>query len=258
MKKNETSNSIIPLSTIKDIASHVIINEHTLVVFDIDHTLLRPKSFFGTHLWVDLIFKALQKKHHYSFKQVNEMVNYALTHLNIDVEAVEEEMTIFVKNLHQQNIPAFALTGRPFSTHQRTLRELGIIGLDFTRTSPAHSATSATTLNSIPYHKGVLFSRSSVTESKGKILLHFLRTIDYQPEKIVFIDDYDVYVNSVHTETKAQKIPSFAFHYTYGNPHTPTAEQTEEHALELFYAAFPQFKPHAAAIESTNAKASST
>ena len=107
-----------------------------------------------------------------------------------------------------------ALTARSLDVADRTVAQLGQVGISFVKavvaegdlTLPAGPGVKTETR----FHQGVLFANGN---DKGKVLLAFLALAGVKPAKIVFVDDKKKNVDKVDRALTDAKIPNVEFRY---------------------------------------------
>lgn len=106
------------------------------------------------------------------------------------------------------------------SLEDRRFAELARVGIDFSKTfsgiptlSFPDIHTGRPGVNPL-YKKGIIFTCG---QDKGAVLLSFLSTVRYRPERVVFVDDVMSNILSVQAMCMLLKIPYLGFHYTGAN-----------------------------------------
>jgi hypothetical protein len=170
------------------------IDERTLVIFDIDNTLIRQNQMIGTHQWGDYMrnraieqgltpddAKALQ---HRVFGEVQPYVS---------VVPVEKSVVSLLRNLQKKGIPHFALTARPFHIADVTLRQIQILNHSFAKNFPEQIDPHALGKH---LREGVIFSGEV---PKGELLKRIVANSIAKPTKIIFFDDRRYNLESIET-----------------------------------------------------------
>ena len=188
------------------------VTQGSIVVFDLDNTVLEAKQTLGT----DQFFSYLVKKAEEAGLRGQEAKDLALLQAALiqprsTVRLVEESTLGFLKSLHEKNVTVFALTARPFAWAEGTLNQLASLQVDFTKTAPRIPIESNRNLKELNYQGGVIFLQPG--QDKGNTLLKFLKVSRQNPEKIIFIDDKLHNVESVDTALRAAGIENVEFRY---------------------------------------------
>lgn len=210
-------------------------DENTLIVFDMDDTLIAPKENMFYLLFrdtkdfdisdIDFVKELLRKteeiassKHDPNY--FNKMT--AAVFSKTDFVPVEEATIEIVKKLQNRNVKVIALsssnTGKFFeieSMQRWRLSNLNQVGLDFSNSFNI----SEIVFKEIPpqfglyppvYYKGILCAAGN---PKGKILSEFLGHIRWKPRKIIFFDD--AYSQSKSVEKEMKKLGLAVQSYLY-------------------------------------------
>ncbi len=221
-------------------------NQNTLVVFDMDDTLIEQSDMvfqtrFFKHPEVQKLRQELKKHTAQLSDPVKAHELVATTRLlKNSWHLVEKKSLPIIKKLQEHNIRVIALTAVPTGSFGiiRNMQEwrfaqLKNLGLDFSTsfttqeivfnelapftgllTSPAYP----TKHKKYPmYYKGIICSRP---HPKGTVLATFLKHIDWTPKKVLFFDDTPKHVKSV---TQAMKNLGIACSgYVYKGASVPT------------------------------------
>jgi hypothetical protein len=206
----------------------------TLVVFDMDHTLMVPTeqlfnllfmsisdfdpsdhAFIQTLITKNKNLVAARKGFSYQVKLVSAIL--AKTHFI----PVEQNTTTLVKELQARGIKVIALTssntgrfGSIESMQQWRLNNLHQIGLDFS----ASFAEQEITFTNLPaefgfpaiFYHGIL---CAALNPKGKVLAAFLDKINWKPANIIFFDDSKQQSESIAAQMKKRGIPTTSYWY---------------------------------------------
>ena len=184
----------------------------SVVVFDLDNTVLEARQTLGT----DQFFSYLVKKAEEAGLRGQDAKDLALLQTTeiqpiSPVRLVEESTLGFLRSLQERNVTVFALTARPFAWAQGTLNQLASLQIDFSKTAPRIPKDTNRAPKELSYQGGVIFLRPG--EDKGNVLVKFLSVSKQSSEKIVFIDDKLHNVESVDTALNAAEIENIEFRY---------------------------------------------
>jgi len=185
---------ILETETLADI--HGYLEEKTLVIFDIDNTLIAPIGILGSDQWAwarvkELKAKGLSEKE--AFHQTME--EWRQLHANMKMQTLEKDTAALVQNLQALNYPLIALTTRTPEDASLTRRELVQVGIDLKRTAIADGPLELALQEKAAFIDGILFI--SLENAKGDALKEFLHQTAYLPAKIIFIDDKLSHIKSV-------------------------------------------------------------
>lgn len=201
------------------------LDAHSLVLFDVDHTLIQPKDAILRKPAEALAQKYIQAiLGNPVFAPPNKYAEgYLLSKalLQMQFELVDAKTPSLIKKLHQKGIKTIALTAAntgPFgvisSMENWRIQQLRKLGIDFSSAFPRFPLLTFEQYkknHSLPLFKdGVLFS---INTTKGAILTEFLKKIDWVPRRVVFIDDRLEYIQSVDLALQKMGIQFLGLHY---------------------------------------------
>ena len=156
----------------------------TLVVFDIDNTLIRQNHMIGTHQWGDYISEravrsgvATDEAKQIQYRAFAEVQPYA------QVVPVEEGVKNILSSLSQKNIKHFALTARAAQLKDITKTQIKILNHSFAESFPAQKDQN---ILEGYLDDGIIFSGST---PKGELLKKIIENSTTQITHIIFIDD---------------------------------------------------------------------
>ncbi|MCK4651213.1 DUF2608 domain-containing protein [Candidatus Babeliales bacterium] len=185
--------------SLKDIYKYV--DSDSVVVFDIDHTVIENTIDFDT--WLPQKIKELQQQ------GLNEKdaVLYSLSmyytfqpFINFYPIGGSKEV---IADLQSKKIPVIALTNRSIPASQVTLEQMKKIDIDFSTTSLFDKDLNLAITHSGKFSEGIIFSGAN---DKGRMLVAFFDAIKYVPKKVIFIDDKLKYVKAVEREIEKRGI----------------------------------------------------
>jgi len=191
------------------------VQPNSLVLLDIDDTLLLPVQTLGTDIW----FIDRLKEHQFSGLSKSEALDKtlaqweAIRHLT-KVKIVEPGTEEIVAQLQAQKIPVFGLSTQGLALATRTLMQLLSLGIDLTKTCPCDKDVYFMNGQGVLYRNGLLFTSGT---PKGKALRTFFELIGYKPQHIVFINDKKAHLLDVESEVEAMGIPFTGLRYSYGD-----------------------------------------
>lgn len=200
--------AIVEIKQMKEIATGL--SKNALVVFDIDNTILQSTQTLGSVQWADWNEKELIKKG-IGADEANTQSSNEWVRINLKggQETVESVTPNIIANLQARGVKVLALTARPPSIAMKTVRDLPRFGLNFAKSWPGARFTSP--FPGAAYTSGVLFAGQK--NSKGAVLLEFLRQNNHRPSGVRFVDDKMKYVLSVEQAMQSAGIPYLGFRY---------------------------------------------
>jgi FMN phosphatase YigB (HAD superfamily) len=199
---------IIESKKIIDVLNHI--DDKTLVVFDIDNTLIDTVQNFGGYAWSCHVTKRFQDKGFdfpvalmKSYNILAQMIEF------VDFKGIEPETSGVIKKLRERNILSMALTARMHSMSKNTNHALLQAGIDFFETAIHDQKIQFNP--TAAYERGVLYTGPKLR--KGECLVLFFEKIGYVPEKVFFVDDSQHHVEDVHETLQSKNIPVTCLRY---------------------------------------------
>lgn len=154
----------------------------TLVVFDVDDTLLHAKQMLGSSVWFDESMKRQTTPE--GIQQTIEL--WEAVQSVTDVEPMEPNTAEEVATLQKTGATVMAMTARGWNLWASTNRQFKTIGVDFTRAAPTLVLFSLQNIPSSSYGRGILFTCGG---HKGRALKEFLRQTQLTPVRVIYIND---------------------------------------------------------------------
>ncbi|MDB5037222.1 MAG: putative rane protein [Bacteriovoracaceae bacterium] len=187
------------------------IDSQTLIVSDLDETLIEPVEDFGHSPWYKYLSKKLIAEG-YDKKSALNLLNHVWSRLqfDIDVNPIEPEAPRLLKKVEKKAYRILGLTARALWISERTeqqLRKAKLKWKPFLRTQNAwnHHLNEAVGLRG-----GILFAGN---ESKGEVLVKFLSDQKFKPGQIIFVDDLWKHTLSVRDALDSVGIKNQCFKY---------------------------------------------
>ncbi len=201
-------------------------DRNSLVLFDVDYTLLLPKDAIlrpcGRTLKAKLVKEILENPVLVPVGKYTDGFLRSQAILQAKSELVDPSVLVLLQRLKRNGVPTIALTlveagrlGAIASMADWRLREMKELGLVFDWSFPEVGYTEFAKepgRSTAPAYKGgILFS---ARHSKGPIFKAFLEKAKWKPNKVVFIDDNRPFLQSVEAAAADLGIPFIGFHYT--------------------------------------------
>ena len=187
-------------------------DQDTLVIFDIDNTLARPKNELGSDEWFCYL---VDQKVAQGYDKTSAM--YAVlplcyyAHFNLPLVLTDPTIPALLKNLTTRGIYSMGLTSRGPFLAERTYEQLINIDINFLMPSIATEEIVLLLQNPALYKYAIIFSNNN---DKGDTLLLFFDTIDYHPSSIIFVDDKMSHVQSVEKAAISRNINYIGIRYS--------------------------------------------
>lgn len=191
-----------------DMCSHLSnIDEHTLIIFDIDNTLMRPTTYFGSDEW----FFYLEKKMN-SLKEAEKIWNES--QYKIIPKAVDSKVPSLIKELQNKGMKTLGLTARTADISDITEQHLEKIGIELNKSTfdTLEWKVEGSLLNSPDspeFINGIIYTGE--TNIKGKVFEIFFNEVLRQKkvEKILYFDDKEKHIKSMSEASKRLNLKFF-------------------------------------------------
>lgn len=200
-------------ATISELASYIQmdlsqLDQDTLVIFDIDNTLLRQDSMIGTHQWGDYIRERAIRRG-VDTKAASELQHKLFGELqpHLNTVPVENKILEILKILTDKKIPHFALTARGAVIQDVTVKQVQSLNHNFAQSFPTQKDLSL--LNGY-LREGIIFSGST---PKGELLKVILENSVHKPTKVIFVDDRGYNLESVEASLKDYPVELTSYRY---------------------------------------------
>jgi FMN phosphatase YigB (HAD superfamily) len=208
------ANPIIETDRIEDLLQHI--DKNTLVVFDLDNTLIEPHQTLGSDQWFVYHFEktkeSLGKENRHAL--IKAVDDYEAVHRRSDVRLIDPHIHTVFKYIKNQDIKILGLTSRGARLRESTIRQLQSVGLSFD--APWNDHDYHYPLEKAKHggnaHGGIVLTAGA---HKGECLLEYLDHLDYKPTRVVFIDDRAEHLSKVKSSLESRQIPFMGIRYTY-------------------------------------------
>jgi hypothetical protein len=198
---------IVEIKSMKEVIPYI--NSRTLIVFDIDNTILEPVQTLGTDqafgYWVEQEVKKGKPK---DVAVVETFKKAMLVAPVSEVRAVERKTPEFIAALQSSGLPVVALTARPGNWVRGTLKQLASLNVSFKHSAPRLPKAR---YQHADYADGVLFLAHP--SNKGDALVEYVRATGIEPTRILFIDDKVNNVESVEKSLNETSYEHASFRY---------------------------------------------
>jgi hypothetical protein len=196
------------------------VKPNTLVLLDIDDTLLIPTQTLGTDAW--FIYRT--KQHEKSGLTYQDALEKAIAEWeairNItDIQIVEEGTDQIIDTLQKKNIAVMGLTTQGLALATRTIQQLQSLTINLSRTAPSQQDQYFMNENGVLYRHGILFTSGT---PKGKAFLKLIDILGCQPQHIVFINDKAKHLSDVEEGVEARGIDFVGLRYSFSDQRVAT------------------------------------
>lgn len=199
---------IVESNKIVDLLDYV--DEETLVLLDIDNTLIESMQHVGSVAWFSYMLDKLENTGLDTKEAINRIYPVWLElQYAVQVRTVEKDTASVVKQLHNQGIKTMGLTARGFDLGKRTVEQLNSVEIFIENNTIYHKKVELDTLSG--FVDGILFMNPE--GDKGERLFQFLDKINFSLKKVVFVDDSPFFIDGVKSFFVEKKIPFIGIRY---------------------------------------------
>ncbi|NGX31972.1 MAG: hypothetical protein K1060chlam4_00010 [Candidatus Anoxychlamydiales bacterium] len=191
----------------------------TLVVFDIDNTLLEAVEHLGSIAWGDFVARDLESKG-ISKEETQEAVSvlWRAVQPYIKIKAVDNETSKVIHDIQAQKVGVMCLTARMPQELSCTLKQLYSIGVNINATSPVVESKELVTLNRKAYYSdGILFA--TPLNKKSEVFIAFLKKNKLFYKRVVFVDDKLNHVQDLKEALDREGIDCVAIRFAGADKH---------------------------------------
>jgi hypothetical protein len=201
---------ILESSSIRDILWYAQ-NQKTLVVFDLDNTLVYANQDLGSDAW---FFDVLNEKIASGLSREEALAivlpMYYEVSNHITLSSVEPDSPAVLSTLQNNGIPTVALTTRSLPLVERTKIQVQDAGFNFAACKLFAKDLTLELVKPALLTHGIIFCNDN---NKGQTLLKMLEACNFKPETIVFIDDKLSHLVDVEKECLLNKIQFIGIRY---------------------------------------------
>jgi hypothetical protein len=200
----------LEVSSIEELEQHV--DDKTLVILDIDNTLMRPTQTLGSDEWFcDYYQKCLAACRDSKQARLQAVDLWHQIERLSDYQTMEKNTAAAVTRLQDKNLPVMALTTRSMDITDATFRQLAMCGIDLKKCAPIHENFWVPGIDQVLWKDGVLFSTG---RHKGQVLQAFLDHTHLHPTRIVFINDKLAHLKEVESACDVRGIEFLGLRYS--------------------------------------------
>jgi hypothetical protein len=193
----------------------------TLILIDIDDTLLIPVQTLGSDVWFRY---QLKKNKGYPDPLDATLAQWeAIRHLT-RMQTVEKDTAQIVATLQKKMYTIMGLTTQGLALATRTVEQLLDNQIDLSKTAPFKEDIYLMNEQGVLYRHGIFFTSGT---AKGPALEKLLKAMNYHPKKIIFINDKETHLLDVAKSAEKLKIDFVGLRYSYSD------ERIEDFSPEL-------------------------
>jgi hypothetical protein len=188
----------------------------TVVLIDIDDTLLVPAQMLGSDVW----FAHRLGQHRSNGTDLEVAIEKTLDEWQAvryltRVELVEGNVSGIIASLQREGVTVMGLTTQELTLSTRTIAQLREHGMDFSL-APFHDEELCFSVRGRPvlYREGILFTSG---QSKGERFFQFCERIGKMPTKIVAVDDKLSHLKSLEKEALLRGVEFIGLRYGFSD-----------------------------------------
>lgn len=194
------------------------INETTLVLFDIDWTLIVPEDRILCPSYQKTLNSLFEKALNSKCKFTKDFLKSKIL-LQAKSRLSDQKLPTTIQKLQNQGATVLALTGIKTdcfgaipSLADWRITQLERVGIKLSQyDAPELIFSEFDKTGAFPlFKRGILFSSWN---SKGEVLLAYLKKTGFRPKKVIFVEDCLEYLESVEGALKGTHIEFIGFHY---------------------------------------------
>jgi hypothetical protein len=205
---------IVETAHFGEIKKHI--NKDTLVILDIDDTLLIPTQMLGCDEWFVGRLQEREKQGVQKAQGLEETLAEweAIRHLS-KMEIVEAGTEEVVRCMQNEGYTVMGLTTQGLALATRTCLQLKANHIDLLTTAP-HKKDECVSVggHTVLYRNGILFTSGT---SKGEALFLLCDKIGYKPKRIVFINDKATHLKDIETVAEKKGVEFIGLRYAYSD-----------------------------------------
>ncbi|GAB5410974.1 MAG: DUF2608 domain-containing protein [Chlamydiales bacterium] len=205
---------ILEVQNFKELVKHI--TKETLILLDIDDTLLVPVQMMGSDAW----FNHRRRNYEKVGLSSSEALEKALAEWNsvrhvTEMEVVEPGTQEIVQKMQSNGYTVMGLTTQGLALATRTSRQLKDLGINLERTAPSKLGHYLNVhSHGALYREGILFTSGT---PKGEALFALCKVIGYTPKEILFINDKLIHLVDVESEAIKNGVKYIGLRYAYSD-----------------------------------------
>ena len=205
---------IVECDHFQDLFSYA--EKDTLLILDIDDTILIPVQMLGCDQWFQYRFD-FHRKNNLSAEEALEksLAEWeGVRHLT-KMTIVEPNTTTIIQELQANEIPIMGLTTQGLALTTRTHLQLLEQKVDLSQTAPSQEDHYfPIDDHGVLYRNGILFTSG---KNKGEAFFKLCELLNYQPKKIVFLNDKWSHLRELEEAAIARAVEFIGLRYGYSD-----------------------------------------
>lgn len=235
-KSQVVASQFIETNSFSDLQKYI--KPNSLVLIDIDDTLMEPKQTLGSDVWfrwrIDY-YKNQGVEPRIALETA--LMDWVSVQSLTQVKLVEPGTDKIVQRIQDEGFHVMGLTTRGASLATRTTQQLKTIDIDLSRSAPTHNELLFLNPHEVIFKNGALFTSGT---HKGKALFKFLDQINEQFSvdeigEVVFINDKTTHLAQIRESCEERGIPFIGLRYGFSD------ERVNNFSEEIALYQFEQF-----------------
>jgi hypothetical protein len=212
-----------------------LLGEQTLIVFDIDNTLLKSKHLLGSDQWFNWQNTELSLNSTESIaKDFPELLEIQQQLFSLgEMDLVESEIIKYLKEYREEGISMIALTSRGPEMQQLTFRELNKSLISFDQDKIGHDLTPEFNIpgatQKLLYQDGVFMTSGA---HKGIMLDFLLSKFSANFKHIIFIDDHAKHTDRVYQSLSEKGLDITTFRYAHEDASVKSFQSSDKREVK--------------------------
>jgi hypothetical protein len=192
--------------------SYAELKSASVVIFDIDNTILRPIQTLGSDQW----YGYRVQTHLDAGLELNQAISKAVrewtsVQMKTQVQLTESNIPEIFAWLRQLGVPVLGLTARPLELIEKSIQQLASVQVRFDNNAIRGGTINVRAPDPARFDRGILFVGPK--NNKGSVLRDFLSQIAFSPRKIAFLDDKEKHIVNVEKALEGSGIEYSGFRY---------------------------------------------
>lgn len=195
-----TFSQIVETKKIEDALAYA--KTGSLVVFDLDNTIIMPAQMLGGEEWFDYQLEKYIKGGKPKIEAVAQaLAEWVAIQKTTESVPVEKNGPAAIRQTQESGIKVLALTSRPGSLSSRTVQQLASIGIVMSASDVTTKPVVLPGVKPVPFVGGVMFADTE--NKKGDVLVEYLKYFNEKPTRIVFVDNKRHHLENIEKALEA-------------------------------------------------------
>ncbi len=186
----------------------------TVIILDIDDTLMAPAQMLGSDTWFEYRLKSYQGQGNPLALEKTLAEWEAIRHLS-QMSLIEPEISNVLLEMQKKGIEIMGVTVQGLALATRTVLQLGGLQIDLAKTAP-HGEDFCFPVNghTVLYRQGILFTSG---KAKGESFFQFCERNGKLPKRVVAIDDKLSHLQSLEKEANKRGVEFIGLRYGFSD-----------------------------------------